>query len=384
MRNDVISVIKATPKWKIVSGLLLCALLSWVVVYLLFETIFTLVMNSTTMFGLYEALQDIVGHRKFQQLSNYFYPALYSVCLFSSFALFTFIFYRFEKKKVDKQRFRQIVHEIGHIAEGNFDHRINAVQNDELGHLAKNVNKIVEKLKMSIEEERRAERVKNDLITNVSHDLRTPLTSIMGYLGLIEQDKYKDEVELRHYTQVAFDKALRLHDLINDLFEYTRLQNNDMRLDKVRINIAEMLTQLVVQYRLQLQEAQMVCRENIAAKQLMVLGDSDKLARVFENLLSNAIQYGKAGTFIDVAAFEAKNTVAVEITSYGEPIPSIDLPYIFERFYRVEKSRSKHTGGSGLGLAIAKSIVERHDGSIEASSDTERTIFTVTLAKMDT
>ena len=130
-------------------------------------------------------------------------------------------------------------------------------------------------------------------------------------------------------------------------------------------------------------ENHIICRERIFEGQAIILGDGERLARVFDNLITNAISYGKEGKYMDITAEEKDDKIIVTITNYGNPISSIDLPYIFERFYRAEKSRSANTGGSGLGLAIAKSIVTYHDGTIEVMSDVEKTSFIVKLKKID-
>ncbi len=246
--------------------------------------------------------------------------------------------------------------------------------------LGSHVNRLSERLQSALEEERRAEQTKNELITNVSHDLRTPLTSVIGYLGLIEQDRYRDEVELRHYTQIAYEKSLRLNVLINDLFEYTRMRNDTVDLKPSVFNLVEMLGQLLVQYDVMLREAGMEGKLHREEPTVMLHADADKMVRVFENLISNAMTYGKEGKRIDIyiRRLDARTALA-EVVNYGEPIPAIDLPHIFDRFYRVDKARSQWSGGSGLGLAISKSIVEKHGGTIEATSDSRRTSFRVRL-----
>lgn len=272
--------------------------------------------------------------------------------------------------------------EIHYIAEGNFNEQIDTKYHNNLDHLAKDVNNITLHIQDAVAEERHIEHTKNELITNVSHDLRTPLTSIIGYLDLIEQDRYRDEIELRHYTGIAHEKAQSLEHLINELFEYTRMQDNRLILNKMPINIAEILGQLVIQNHIFFKEANVICRENITTEEMYVLGDGEKLARVFDNLITNAMNYGKEGKYIDISASEVNDMIMITVTNYGTPIPSIDLPHIFDRFYRAEKSRSKHTGGSGLGLAIAKSIIAHHDGTIEAQSTLDRTSFIVKLPKI--
>ncbi|WP_259391304.1 cell wall metabolism sensor histidine kinase WalK [Paenibacillus sp. 1011MAR3C5] len=277
--------------------------------------------------------------------------------------------------------FGKINDTVRQIADGQLEmnHQITVRQRSGFGVLARNVNRLSDRLQHALEEERRAEQAKNELITNVSHDLRTPLTSVVGYLGLIEQDRYRDEVELRHYIAIAYKKSQHLHELIDDLFEYTRMRHDTIALKLEPINLVEMLGQLLVQYHMPLEEVGMVSQLHSEEKQITVRADAGKLARVFENLISNAMSYGREGKRIDVWIALMEGKVSVAIVNYGEPISAIDLPHIFDRFYRADKSRTRWSGGSGLGLAISKSIVEKHGGAIDADSNTERTVFRVIL-----
>ncbi|MEO3945428.1 HAMP domain-containing sensor histidine kinase [Gorillibacterium sp. CAU 1737] len=277
----------------------------------------------------------------------------------------------------------KILRSVERVSSGDVRETIPVQQNNELTDLARGINGLVRRMHASLEEERRAEQTKNELITNMSHDLRTPLTSLMGYLELVDQDRYRDEVELRHYVAIANEKAVRLNELIRDLFDYTRMQNRQLPSERHPIDLAELAGQLLTEYRLSLLEQGMEGRMSRPAGMLQVLGDARQLTRVFENLLSNAMHYGKSGKFIDMTVRREGQTAVAEIINYGDPIPSVDLPYVFDRFYRVEKSRSEHTGGSGLGLAIAKGIIEGHGGSIEAQSDEGRTVFRFRLPLLD-
>lgn len=280
------------------------------------------------------------------------------------------------------RRFRYLVtlqKSVERIAQGDLDHQVPVSQQNELGELAAYINQFVLHLRQSLDDERKAEQTKNELITNVSHDLRTPLTSILGYLGLIVQDRYRDEVEMRHYVQIAYEKSERLKVLINDLFEYTRMRHDSIQLRQMSFNLVEMLGQLLLQYKVVIEQEGMVCELSQEASVYMVNGDPNKLVRVFENLLANAITYGRDGKRIDMRIWQSGDMAVVEIANYGEPIPSTDLPYIFDRFFRVDKARTDHTGGSGLGLAIAKSIVEKHEGTISVTSDTYATAFQVKI-----
>ncbi|RED83238.1 MULTISPECIES: sensor histidine kinase [Cohnella] len=299
--------------------------------------------------------------------------------LFTSACLLLFIFYLFVLSRSTIRYLMEISQGIERIAAGNFDYRFPIRRDDELGVLAENINTMTAQLRLSIEEERRAERTKVELVTNVSHDLRTPLTSIVGYLGLIEEDRYRDEVELRHYTRIAYEKTIHLKTMIDDLFEFTRTSGG-MGLRLAPINLAQMLAQLAAQFRLQFEQAEMECLLTLPDHPNIVEADGDKLVRVFENLIVNAIQYGKDGRQVDIALSNSDSGQAVvEITNYGEPLPASVIPLLFERFYRGEQSRSRNTGGSGLGLAIAKNIVELHNGAISATSVQGRTTFTVRL-----
>lgn len=207
-----------------------------------------------------------------------------------------------------------------------------------------------------MQQEEQAQQARNDLITNVSHDLRTPLTSILGYLSYIHEDRYRDEIELRYYTELVYGKARHLHKLIDDLFSYTRLDSVDYQLKKDELDIVELLRQLVAEYDGRAAERNMQIVEHFDANKLIIGGDGNQIMRLFENLFSNALRYGEGNKQIDVSAKKEDNMAVVRVTNYGEEIPNVDLPYLFERFYKVDKNRT--TTGTGLGLAIAKSIVE--------------------------
>jgi signal transduction histidine kinase len=269
------------------------------------------------------------------------------------------------------------------MANGNINNTIDLNASGNIKKLANNINNIVTQLRNITIEERKAQQTKADLITNVSHDLRTPLTSIIGYLSIIEDDKYKDEVKLRYYTSIAYEKSKMLNVLINDLFDLTKMQNNTMTLNLTQIDLVELLGQIVSQFEYMFENENVKCRLNFSQDKLIIKADPIKLVRAFENLITNAIKYGKDGNYIDIVTKRKDNMAIVKIINYGEPIPTIDLPYIFDRLYRVEKSRNRNDGGSGLGLAITKNIIEMHDGNIYVSSDYDCTVFEVQLSLND-
>lgn len=269
------------------------------------------------------------------------------------------------------------------ISNGNLDINIPVKTSDELGIMAKTVNDMAYKLKTAIEEERRLEKTKNDLVTNISHDLRTPLTSILGYLELITNMKLDDKTSLLRYIHIAYAKCKDLKILIDDLFEYSKLNNAEILINKMKINMGELLEQVIIGFIPALNEAGMEYRLFFSDEKLIVSADPVLLTRVFNNLIANAINYGKEGNYLDVELGKEDNEAVIQIINYGKTIPDVDLPYIFQRFYQVNKSRSVESGSSGLGLAIVKRIIEMHDGFIRASSLENRTVFEVRLLRSE-
>ena len=306
--------------------------------------------------------------------NNYFGDTIYTII---GILIFLSIYSLITYKKY--KNISLLVDNVEEMSKGNLDKKIEVQSRGDINQVAKNINNIVEQLKNITVEERKAQQTKTDLITNVSHDLRTPLTSIIGYLNLIEEGKYKDEVELMYYIDIAYEKSLNLNVLINDLFELTKMQNRTVNFNKIDLNLVELIGQLVSQFEIQFRQENMKCRIDFSMEKLMIKADPIKLVRAFENLITNAMRYGKDGYYVDIKMFIEDEMAVVQVINYGEAIPLVDLPHIFDRFYRVEKSRNTVEGGSGLGLAITKSIIESHDGAIEASSDNNKTTFEVKI-----
>lgn len=306
--------------------------------------------------------------------NNYLGDIIYGVI---GMLIFLFIYSLITYRKYNNVSL--LVDNVEEMSKGNLDKKIEMKSRGDINQVAQNINNIVEQLKNITVEERKAQQTKTDLITNVSHDLRTPLTSIIGYLNLIEEGKYKDEVELMYYVDIAYDKSLNLNVLIDDLFELTKMQNRTINFNKTELNLVELVGQLVSQFEVQFRQGNMKSRIEFLDEKLMINADPIKLVRAFENLITNAIRYGKDGYYVDIKVFTEGKMAVVQIINYGDPIPIVDLPHIFDRFYRVEKSRNTFQGGSGLGLAITKNIIEAHDGSIEARSNNESTVFEIKI-----
>ncbi|RKF45631.1 vancomycin resistance histidine kinase VanS [Bacillus wiedmannii] len=276
--------------------------------------------------------------------------------------------------------FDEISNGIHHLANGDFTNEVHVSSNDEFGYIAREINVASEKLKEAVERGDFAESSKDQLIVNLAHDLRTPLTSVLGYLDLILKDENLTKEQIKHFSTIAFTKSERLESLIDELFEITRMNYGMLQLDKRPIDISELLIQLEEELYPLLEKKGLEARLNMDSY-LPISGDGKLLARVFENLLTNAIRYGYDGKFVDVNAYIESEEVVVQIINYGDSIPEEDLPYLFDMFYTGDKARSEQQGGTGLGLFIAKNIVEQHDGTISAESNVIRTIFEVRLPK---
>ena len=267
---------------------------------------------------------------------------------------------------------------IDRISTGDFESRIQVRSGDELGLIAQRLNSMADEIRRLMETERNTENTKNELITSVAHDLRTPLTSILGYLDLASADSI-DEATRQKYLSIAYSKSKRLEKLIEDLFSFTKLTSGEIKLNVGSIDLVKMMEQLLDEFYPSFQDNHLECEFVTSAPSIVIEADGDQLARAFANLIGNAVKYGAAGKNIKIELQAEADRVRIAVTNFGELIPPKDMAYIFNRFYRVENSRSSETGGSGLGLAIVRSIVELHHGSIEGKSDFDGTVFTVVL-----
>lgn len=229
------------------------------------------------------------------------------------------------------------------------------------------------------EERLRAEsQRKNDLIAYLAHDLKTPLTSVIGYVSLLEEAPDMPLEQRAKFTGIALKKALRLEQLINEFFDITRYNTNQMVLEEDTFDLRYLLEQLADEFYPLLQQEDKSVHID-AADDLTITADPAKLARVCNNILKNAIAYSSRGTAIGITAEKKENAVRIAVSNRGKTIPKQQLDRIFEKFYRLDDARSTNTGGAGLGLAIAKEIVTAHGGTIRAESDQGVTTFTVEL-----
>ncbi|ADJ40755.1 HAMP domain-containing histidine kinase [Limosilactobacillus fermentum] len=272
-----------------------------------------------------------------------------------------------------------IIGELHYIAQGHLEHRIPFRVNGNQQHVITSVNALVDTITQAMQEERASEKSKDELITNVSHDLRTPLTSIIGYLGLIEDHQYQSEEDIVKYSHIAYDKAKQMKNLVEDLFEYTKVQQHGAPVNLMTVDLGQLLEQVGASFELEADKKGMAINVTCEPSPLSITADPEKLGRLFSNLVANALKYGHGASYIHLTAKQLGEKVVITVANDGEKIPAESVKHLFERFYRVESSRNKATGGTGLGLAIVQSIVELHHGSVTARSDDQETAFVVTL-----
>lgn len=240
------------------------------------------------------------------------------------------------------------------------------------------LNSAREKALRNAEIAREAEKRKNDLIVYLAHDLKTPLTSVIGYLTLLRDEPQISEEFRTRYTGIALDKAERLEQLINEFFDITRFNLSTITPETERVSLSLMLEQTVSEFMPILAEKNLSCAADIQPD-VEILCDPDKLARVFDNLLRNAVNYSYPNSEIQLSMTTENGSAAITVANHGRTIQKEKLDRIFEQFFRLDTSRSSASGGAGLGLAIAKEIVELHGGKITAESENESVRFTVVL-----
>lgn len=229
----------------------------------------------------------------------------------------------------------------------------------------------------------RNEQRKNDLVVYLAHDLKTPLTSVIAYLSILAEDPELPVAQRARYANISLEKAIRLGELIEEFFEITRYNLSNIVLEKGEISLDMMMEQIVDEFYLLFEQKGIQCELDME-DDIYLYGDSDRLARVFDNIIRNAVSYSYENTPIQIRAKRLPTGKAeIRFRNQGKEIAEHKLEHIFEKFYRLDDSRSTKTGGSGLGLAIAKEIVELHQGTIEAESNSQYTEFIVVLPCME-
>lgn len=282
-------------------------------------------------------------------------------------------------RRYQQMQLNHILDELHLIAEGQYDRRIPFRLTGDMGQVVNSINRLVDSTVNALEDERAIEKSKDELITNVSHDIRTPLTSIIGYLGLIVNQQNVEAADAKHYAEIAYSKAEQMKLLVDDLFEYTTTRPNGAPLRLNDIPIVNFLEQVAADFELEAQKRKMAIEVLPNNRDVVLELDAEKMVRVINNLLSNAIKYGYADSVITMEVLKKEGVITIAVRNAGDPISKEVLEHLFTRFYRAEGSRSKETGGTGLGLAIAENIVRSHGGMMYAESENGQTSFYVCL-----
>lgn len=237
------------------------------------------------------------------------------------------------------------------------------------------IRHILEKRKMNAQ---LAEQRKNDLVVYLAHDLKTPLTSVIGYLTLLRDEKEISEELRQKYLGISLNKAERLEELIDEFFEITRFNLSSIVLEYSRVSLTRLLEQLTFEFEPMFREKHLEYMLHVQSD-LMVSCDVDKIQRVFDNLLRNAVYYSYENSTVEITATEKEGSVVITVANQGNTIPKEKLEHIFEQFYRLDTARGSNNGGAGLGLAIAREIVELHHGTITVQNKEGQTTFEVVL-----
>ncbi|MFR5713422.1 MAG: sensor histidine kinase [Clostridium sp.] len=304
-------------------------------------------------------------------------PIMVLIYVLIGIGIFSVIFLRLQERHL--RYLARISAAMQDISEGDLNTVVEVKGDNEFSAMAVNLNRMVEDIRRLMDKERESERTKNELITNVAHDLRTPLTSIIGYLELLSGKVELPREMEKKYIDIAYAKSRRLEKLIEDLFGFTKLNYGKLSMNVGKVDIVKLLEQLLEEFYPNFAEKNLSYELHSNLPSKVIDADGNLLARLFDNLINNAIKYGADGKRVLVQIQAEEEIVTVSVTNYGYVIPENELPLIFNKFYRVEQSRSTHTGGTGLGLAIAKSVAEMHGGTIQVKSDLDGTVFTVKL-----
>ncbi len=269
------------------------------------------------------------------------------------------------------------------VIQGNFNQRIR-LQNHikSINTITININKLIEKLQRIFEKNKINEDSIKKMISNISHDLRTPLTSMLGYIELILSDTNLSEEEKRKYIEIVYGKGNHLHSLMEEFFQVSKIESNDVKLEIKQLNISEIVRQNVLLFFNEFKEYNKKIQINIPEKDIYAFGDEKSLNRILNNLVNNALKYGSEGTLVGINLKEDESYVFVDVWDNGAGIPKEEIDYVFDRLYTVEKSRKLNLKSSGLGLTIVKKLVEAQNGTISLKSiPFEKTEFTFALPK---
>ena len=288
--------------------------------------------------------------------------------------------------QVIARRLSNPIVEIGNMVKeikaGNLDQKLPVRSQDEIGRLAALINEMTDRLKSDIEQMKKLERVRTEFLGNVSHELRTPIFSLKGFLETLIDGAIDDKSVNRSFVEKAYHHANRLDGLLTDLIEISRIESGEMKMSFRYFDVTSWLKQLTSDFADIAAKKQQKVVSEVPDREILVLGDKDRLKQAVGNIIDNAIKYSSEGATTVVRLEETEGKVSLSVADMGPGIEPEHLPRIFERFYRVDKARSREVGGTGLGLAIVKHIVEAHGSKIVVTSEVGKgTSFSFELKK---
>ena len=274
------------------------------------------------------------------------------------------------------------------VLDGNYNQRIRQQNHIKLLNILNiKINRLIEKLQKVNDDNKKSEQSRKKMISNISHDLRTPLTSMLGYLELILDDRNLQintlsEMKKEEYIRIIYNKGNNLYDLMEEFFQISKLDSNDIRLETRKVNISEIVRENIISFFNEIQNLNIEPKINIPEEDIYVLSNEKVLNRIFGNLINNALKHGTKATIIGINLRYDQKNIFIDIYDNGVGIPENEINYVFDRLYTVEKSRNLKVKGSGLGLTIVKKLVEALGGEISVYSvPFEKTVFTVTLTR---
>lgn len=268
------------------------------------------------------------------------------------------------------------------IKGGNFDRKLPVRSKDEIGRVAELINELTDKLKSDIEQLKKLERVRSEFLGNVSHELRTPIFSLKGFLETLLDGAINDQNVNRKFVEKAYHHASRLDALLNDLIEISRIESGEMKMSFRYFEVVAFLRQLAEDYTDAAVKKHQKLVLHLPEAKITVFGDKERLRQALGNIIDNAIKYSQSEATISVMLEIHDGLATLSISDNGSGIEPEHLPRIFERFYRVDKTRSREVGGTGLGLAIVKHIIEAHGSKVAVQSKTGKgTTFSFSLKR---
>ena len=299
----------------------------------------------------------------FQQV---FFPLLISV-------MFAFLLVFFLSRHIVKP-ISDIAYAAGELSRGNLAFRVKPITEDEIGALAVSFNKMAEELKLQ-------DGLRNTFIANVSHELRTPLASMQGFIqGML--DRAIEEQDRDKYLEIVLGETKRMNTLISDLLSLAKIESGKFPIELSEFDINELLRRCIIMFEQRIEDKNLDVDIRLGEGRMFVWADETRISQVIMNLVDNAVKFSRNGGLLRIWTQVDMNKVYVNVSDTGDGIPKADQPYVFERFYKVDKSHSRNTPGTGIGLSIVKRIISQHGETITLESEEgKETIFTFTLTR---